>query len=255
MVCDGKDHWTYNSPATSFYRAPVGTGACEPEAGDFSGLADNLILATVEGRDHIRFGGSARECDVVRAEYSVPGNDGNSPAAGEIVRTLCIDRAQKLVLRARTETSDSAGNTAVTTITFSSYERNTALPDQLFQFQVPTGYFEDAGPQEDLVVKNGVYAVCPQVAAPKLVSKIEPAYSPEALQSGVSGIVLVSLQVGADGKPGKVEVIRGLGHGLDERAVEAVRQWHFQPGTMAGAPVPVGPLRVAVSFRRPDQRA
>jgi protein TonB len=48
-----------------------------------------------------------------------------------------------------------------------------------------------------------------------------------------------------------VEVVRGLGHGLDERAAEAVRQWRFHPGTKNGVPVTVGPFKVAVGFRRP----
>jgi protein TonB len=135
--------------------------------------------------------------------------------------------------------------------TYSSYVRDTDLPADLFQFQVPTGYFEDDGPQPDLIVENGVYRMSMQVSAPTLISKIEPAYTTEALQAGVSGIVLVSLQVTPDGNPRKVEVIRGLGHGLDEKAVEAVRQWRFSPGTKDGAPVTVGPLKVAVNFRQP----
>jgi protein TonB len=76
-------------------------------------------------------------------------------------------------------------------------------------------------------------------------------YTTEALQAGICGIVLVSFQVLPDGNPSKVEVIRGLGYGLDEKAVEVVRQWRFRPGTKGAVPVTVGPLKVAVSFRRP----
>jgi TonB family protein len=171
--------------------------------------------------------------------------------AGIVLATLCIDPVQKLTLRDSTESRNATDVVSVETITYKSYERDTDLPDDLFQFQVPTGYFEDDGPQPDLIVEKGVYRLSMQVSAPTLISKIEAAYTAEALRAGVSGIVLVSFQVSPDGRPDKVEVIRGLGHGLDEKAVEAVRQWRFRPGAIDGVPVTVGALKVAVSFRRP----
>ncbi len=93
-----------------------------------------------------------------------------------------------------------------------------------------------------------------QIASPEVISKLEPestASTAEALAAGVSGIVLVSFQVTAEGNPEKLKVVRGLGHGLDEKATEAVSQWHFRPGLKDGVPVAVGPLTAAVSFHRP----
>jgi TonB family protein len=84
---------------------------------------------------------------------------------------------------------------------------------------------------------------------PTLISKIEPSPTAEAVQAGASGIVLVSLRVSSEGRPENVKVVRGLGHGLDERAIESVRRWRFSPGIKDGAPVAVGPIKVAVSFR------
>jgi hypothetical protein len=45
--------------------------------------------------------------------------------------------------------------------------------------------------------------------------------------------------VGVDGRPRDIHVIRYLGHGLDEQAIETLRQWTFEPGTTDGVPVPV----------------
>src|ERR1035437_9029507 len=250
-VCDGTDQWQHNIPSTSFYRSPVNVSACRPEMGDFSKMAENLVSAALVGSDHVQFAGAARECALVRAEYSVPMVPGFGSAPSRSVRTLCIDPVQRLVLRDRVERGNGSDMLWVETPTYSSYTRDTDLPASLFQFQVPTGYFEDDGPQPDLIVENGVYRLGMPVSAPTLASKIEPSYTAEALQARVSGIVLVSFQVTSDGNPDKVTVVRGLGHGLDQKAVEAVGQWRFRPGTKDGVPVTVGPLKVAVSFRLP----
>jgi len=249
-VCDGTDHWVYNSPSHSFHRSHEEASGCKPDFGDFSKITEDLVSAASIGRDHVEFAGAQRECELVRAEYSaaVPSE---IPAASPSVRTLCIDRAQRLVLRDRVERGTGPGTRMVETTTYSRYERNTALPADLFQFQVPTGYFVDDGPQPDLLVENGVYRLSAQIAPPDLISKVEPESTAEAVQAAVFGIVLVSFQVTAEGNPVKLKVVRGLGHGLDEKATEAVSQWHFRPGMKDGVPVAVGPLTAAVSFRRP----
>ena len=236
-VCDGTDSWVYNSPGTSFYRSSVAASGCKAQMEDFSKIAENLVSATPAGQDHVQFAGAARECQLVRAEYAVPTGPGDSSPTARFVRTLCIDPVQKLVLRDRTEKGNASDIVVVETTTYTSYERDTDLPAALFQFQVPTGYFEDEGPQPDLIVENGVYRMSMQVSAPTVVSKVEPLYTAEALQAGVSGIVLVSFQVSSDGKPEKVKVVRGLGHGLDEKAVEAASKWRFVPAFKDGSPV------------------
>jgi len=64
--------------------------------------------------------------------------------------------------------------------------------------------------------------------------------------------VLVAVEVGADGVPNNVRVLRSLGLGLDEKAVEAVKQWRFKPGMKDGKPVPVA-ATIEVSFRLLDK--
>jgi protein TonB len=77
------------------------------------------------------------------------------------------------------------------------------------------------------------------IFAPRLLRKVEPEYTPEARQAGISGIVVVSLAVRTDGSVDNAKVVRGLGYGLDEKAIECVKQWEFKPGEKDGKPVEV----------------
>jgi len=60
--------------------------------------------------------------------------------------------------------------------------------------------------------------------------------------------VALSVEIGPDGIARNINVVRGLGLGLDENAITAIQQWHFQPGTKDGAPVPVV-ASIEVNFR------
>jgi protein TonB len=64
-------------------------------------------------------------------------------------------------------------------------------------------------------------------------------------------LVIVEAMINEQGGIDSVTVLKGLGHGLDEAAADAVRQWTFEPATMAGKPVPVI-FNVTFSFRLSD---
>lgn len=72
---------------------------------------------------------------------------------------------------------------------------------------------------------------------PFVVAKPAPEYSSEAKLAKLEGSVLLSVVVGADGKPSDIQVVRPLGLGLDEKAIDNVRSWTFRPGTKNGLPV------------------
>jgi periplasmic protein TonB len=95
---------------------------------------------------------------------------------------------------------------------------------------------------------GGVYQIGGDVTAPVLVTKIEPEYSEEARKAKYSGTVLLSIVVDASGFPRDIHVIRSLGLGLDEKAIEAVARWRFRPGMKAGHPVATQ-AEVEVNFR------
>ena len=86
------------------------------------------------------------------------------------------------------------------------------------------------------------------VSAPELIYKVDPEFSEEARKAKVAGNVLVYLWVGPDGTPSHLRIARGIGMGLDEKALEAVRQWKFKPAMENGKPVAVE-LNVEVNFQ------
>jgi periplasmic protein TonB len=86
-------------------------------------------------------------------------------------------------------------------------------------------------------IGGGVFRIGGGVSAPKAVYAPDPEYSEEARKAKYQGTVVLSLVVGADGMPRDIKVARSLGLGLDEKAIEAVKTWKFEPGTKDGKPV------------------
>ena len=95
---------------------------------------------------------------------------------------------------------------------------------------------------------GGAFRIGGGVSAPSVLSKIEPEYSEEARKAKWQGTVVVSVIVDELGRPRNVRVLRSLGLGLDQKAVEAVSQWRFKPGLKDGKPVPVM-ATIEVNFR------
>jgi TonB family protein len=97
-------------------------------------------------------------------------------------------------------------------------------------------------------IGGGVFRVGGGVSAPKVTYQPDPEYSEEARKAKYQGVCALSLIVGPDGKPRDVRVARSLGLGLDEKAIEAVNQWKFEPAMKDGKPVAVA-ISVEVTFR------
>lgn len=95
---------------------------------------------------------------------------------------------------------------------------------------------------------DGVLNVGGGVTAPRLLFKVEPEYSEEARKAKYQGAVTLRAIVDEHGAVRHVEVSAPLGLGLDEKAIEAVKKWRFQPGRQSGKPVPVWAV-VEVHFR------
>lgn len=86
------------------------------------------------------------------------------------------------------------------------------------------------------------------VSEPIVIHEVQPEFSEEARRAKFPGVVTVNLIVDTKGMPQNVHVIQGVGMGLDEKAIEAVKQYRFKPAMENGQPVPVY-VNVVVSFQ------
>jgi protein TonB len=104
------------------------------------------------------------------------------------------------------------------------------------------------GPGEGGNTGGGVFHIGGSVKPPTLTYSPDPEFSEEARKAKFSGNVQVYLIVDEQGQPTHVRVVRGVGMGLDEKAVEAVRQYKFKPAMQNGKPVKVD-LYIDVNFQ------
>ncbi len=104
------------------------------------------------------------------------------------------------------------------------------------------------GNGKDAGIGGGAYTVGRGVRAPRAIDDPEPEYSDEARKMKHEGTVILSLIVDAEGRARNIHVARSLGMGLDEKAIEAVKKWKFEPGKKDGQPVAVQ-VNVEVNFR------
>jgi TonB family protein len=96
-------------------------------------------------------------------------------------------------------------------------------------------------------IGGGVYKVGGGISAPTAISAPDPDYTEEARRARKQGTCELWLIVDSTGHPRDIRVIRGLGFGLDAKALEAVKQWRFQPALKDGRPVDVQ-ISVQVDF-------
>lgn len=104
------------------------------------------------------------------------------------------------------------------------------------------------GPGSGAGTGGGVYKIGGGVSAPVPIFKPEPEYSEEARKAKFQGAVLLAIVILPDGSTSNIRVIRPLGLGLDEKAIEAVTKWRFRPSVKDGKPVAVS-ANVEVNFR------
>ena len=86
------------------------------------------------------------------------------------------------------------------------------------------------------------------VEPPVLLREVRPGYTDEARRRAIEGDVVLEIVVRQDGSVGNVKVTHTLGAGLEQKAIDAVRQWRFGPARRQGAPVDVV-VEVSVEFK------
>lgn len=110
---------------------------------------------------------------------------------------------------------------------------------------VPT---EPRKPIKEQISNGELFYIQPgKIQVPQATYAPDPEYSEAARVAKDNGTVVLGVILGSDGIPGDIWVIRKLGLGLDQKAIEAVRRWRFQPAMRDGKPIPVL-LAVEVNF-------
>ncbi len=99
----------------------------------------------------------------------------------------------------------------------------------------------------------GIFSVGNGTTPPSVLSKVDPEYSEQARAAKYSGSVMLSIVVNTDGKAEDIKVVKTLGMGLDEKAIESVQKWNFRPGMNKGVPVNVR-AQIEVNFRLLDKQ-
>ena len=104
------------------------------------------------------------------------------------------------------------------------------------------------GPGSEAGFGGGPFRPGNGVSAPRAIYEPDPEYSDEARKAKYQGIVVLSLIVDRSGNARNIRIMRALGMGLDEKAIDAVQKWRFAPGMKDGHPVAVQ-VNVEVNFR------
>jgi TonB family protein len=110
------------------------------------------------------------------------------------------------------------------------------------------GSGDGVGPGSGGGTGGGPYRPGSGIEPPRLLREVKPDYTEDARRRSIEGEVVLEIVVRRDGGVGDIRLVRGLGAGLDRRAIDAVRQWRFAPASRLGSPVDVL-VEVAVEFR------
>lgn len=151
------------------------------------------------------------------------------PPAPQPQRTAPRPKEKKRIIPVPDETPDEPEPIRVA----EEVEIDIELPEGEAVFGIP-----DAPPGFGSI-PSGVMALDGNIVAPQKIFAPQPAYTEEARQARVQGVVILQAIVDAMGRVSNVKVLKGLPMGLSESAVETVAEWRYRPATLNGEPVPV----------------
>ncbi len=268
MISDGKAAWRYMPTLKEYSKLPSSTNLmASAETFPFSGAnLDGLQSAQIVREEPVVVDGVPVPCLVIAAEYKPRERPGLQDEPTQTEVTFWVNKNQYTILRSRTHSIINSAHysgpmEATREVRTTSLRWDVPIPEEEFAFTPPKDATErqypnmgrigpapPTSPKEPL--NPGVVRIGNGVSAPMLIRKAEPAYSDEARQAGVEGTVVLSVVVDEQGMPTQLRVLRPLGHGLDEKAIEALQQWRFKPGMKENKPVRVQ-ATIEVNFRLP----
>ncbi len=112
---------------------------------------------------------------------------------------------------------------------------------------VGSGHGPGVGPGSGGGIGGGVFRPGGGVSPPRVIYQTDPEFSEEARKAKYQGTCVLGLVVDASGRPTNIRVLSALGMGLDEKAIESVKNWKFEPGHKDGHAVAVE-IAVEVDF-------
>jgi TonB family protein len=86
------------------------------------------------------------------------------------------------------------------------------------------------------------------ITPPKIVNQLNPEFSEEARSTKYQGSITLAITVDKTGRAKSIRIMRPIGVGLDQKAVEAVSKWQFEPALKDGEPIAMAPIMVEVDF-------
>ena len=104
---------------------------------------------------------------------------------------------------------------------------------------VGSGNGRGVGPGEEAGIGGGVFRIGKGVTPPRVIYQTDPEFSEEARKAKYQGTCVLGVVVDAQGRPSNIRVLSALGMGLDEKAIESVKMWKFEPGKKDGHDVAV----------------
>lgn len=206
--------------------------------------ADDVVLELgIDGRDY-----AAHLIDIVRG--SRPASPvptiamGRAPDLPARIQALVGVRVNRCAVTRRKALAATivallaglpVGALAISTVASEIQVRAAQLPNALLAAVSPVA---DVAPTAVRDIRVATGAAGSATTPPDVIEyTTPPLYSDEARLRGVEGVVVVRAEVGLDGRATSERVIEGLGHGLDQNALVALRHWRFRPGTLNGVPV------------------
>lgn len=109
----------------------------------------------------------------------------------------------------------------------------------LFRFAAPLQVTSSPAGGKEASDDHAIFGVGKGVSPPRTIHDPDPEYSVEARKEGVEGMVIIGLVVDKFGQPTDVKIVSPVGYGLDEKAIESIKTWRFEPARKAGEPVSV----------------
>jgi TonB family protein len=156
--------------------------------------------------------------------------------------------AESLYQRALTLEDPHSFDATDTMRNYASLLKRMGRPEEAAAMDARSREAQAGSHQAKPAVANGVYRVGQGIAPPSLLYKTEPQYTEEARSGKIQGTTLLAVEIGPDGVARNITVARSLEPGLDQKAIDAVTQWQFKPGTKDGVPVTVA-ATIEVNFR------